>query len=440
MITLQSFKKSGFKKLIGKLCGAGRYVASSFVEKEQKEQIFRRAVSLVVMVGITVGSVVTAMAATKQAAVVVDGKETNVVSLDSEEMEKNPYRILKRAGVSAAENDEVGFAGSGEKKNIKADIVVSVKTAKCVTVAADGKEKSVLAHYGDTVADALRKAGVVVGKLDNVSKKLSDAVSDGMSIAVKRNYHVTIADNGKTTSAVVGEGSVSNALDEMKISLKAEDLPEPGLKTSVSEGMKINIIRVSYKDVTSTQAVPYSTVKQKDCSVEAGTKNVKTHGQNGVRTVVTRQKICNGKVADSSIVSSSVTKQPVDEVVVIGTKQKTRDSAAVCADGTLVDQNGQTVSYRKVYHGTCTCYCTGTTTSTGLPAAFGRVAVNPNLIPYGSRLYICSPDGSAVYGYAVAADTGGAAMSGRIIADLYYPSYSQCVDFGSRTMNVYVLD
>lgn len=88
MITLQSFKKSGFKKLIGKLCGAGRYVASSFVEKEQKEQIFRRAVSLVVMVGITVGSVVTAMAATKQAAVVVDGKETNVVSLDSEDGEE----------------------------------------------------------------------------------------------------------------------------------------------------------------------------------------------------------------------------------------------------------------------------------------------------------------------------------------------------------------
>ncbi len=45
-----------------------------------------------------------------------------------------------------------------------------------------------------------------------------------------------------------------------------------------------------------------------------------------------------------------------------------------------------------------------------------------------------------VYGYAVAADTGGAAMSGNIVADLYYPSESQCENFGTRTMNVYVLN
>ena len=49
-----------------------------------------------------------------------------------------------------------------------------------------------------------------------------------------------------------------------------------------------------------------------------------------------------------------------------------------------------------------TAYTGGGITATGAPAAVGRVAVNPNVIPYGTKLYIASPDGSIVYGYAIA--------------------------------------
>ena len=90
--------------------------------------------------------------------------------------------------------------------------------------------------------------------------------------------------------------------------------------------------------------------------------------------------------------------------------------------------------------GSCSAYTGGGTTASGLPAAVGNVAVNPNVIPYGTRLYICSPDGSFVYGYAVAADTGGAFLYGDYLADLYYDTLSDCYSFGIRTMNVYILD
>lgn len=159
--------------------------------------------------------------------------------------------------------------------------------------------------------------------------------------------------------------------------------------------------------------------------------------KNGSQAVVTRQKLVDGKLAESTVVSTTVTKQPVNKVVVSGTKKSA--VASVGTDGTLTDQNGRTVSYKKVLKGRCSCYCTGTTTSTGKKAEFGRVAVNPNIIPYGTRLYICSPNGKIVYGYATAEDTGGAAMRGAIIADLYYSSYNQCMKIGTRTMNVYIL-
>jgi len=68
----------------------------------------------------------------------------------------------------------------------------------------------------------------------------------------------------------------------------------------------------------------------------------------------------------------------------------------------------------------------------------GVVAVDPKVIPLGTKLYIESPDGSYVYGCAVAGDTGGAIKGNRI--DLFMDTYSECMQFGRRTMNVYILN
>ena len=77
--------------------------------------------------------------------------------------------------------------------------------------------------------------------------------------------------------------------------------------------------------------------------------------------------------------------------------------------------------------------------STGAAVYEGAVAVNPNVIPYGSKVYVEASDGSMTYGYATAADTGGALMDGSAVVDCFYFSYDQCVNWGRRDVNVYVL-
>ena len=71
-------------------------------------------------------------------------------------------------------------------------------------------------------------------------------------------------------------------------------------------------------------------------------------------------------------------------------------------------------------------------TAMGIPAARGVVAVDPRVIPLGSRVYIPG------YGIAIAADTGGAIRGERI--DLCMETYSECMNFGRRDVQVYVLD
>ncbi len=83
---------------------------------------------------------------------------------------------------------------------------------------------------------------------------------------------------------------------------------------------------------------------------------------------------------------------------------------------------GQTVEFES------TCYCLSGTTASGLPVGPGIIAVDPDVIPLGTRVYVSG------YGYATAADTGGA-IKGRII-DVWLPTYQECIDWGRRMVTV----
>ena len=79
-------------------------------------------------------------------------------------------------------------------------------------------------------------------------------------------------------------------------------------------------------------------------------------------------------------------------------------------------------------------------TASGRKPVPGIVAVDPSKIPYGTRMYIVSSDGSFVYGYAVAGETGSAMKEGRVDFDLLYATYAQSCAHGKRALDVYFLD
>jgi 3D (Asp-Asp-Asp) domain-containing protein len=67
-------------------------------------------------------------------------------------------------------------------------------------------------------------------------------------------------------------------------------------------------------------------------------------------------------------------------------------------------------------------------TATGIPTAPGVVAVDPAVIPLGTRMTIPG------YGEAIAADTGGS-VHGNVI-DLWFPSIAQAHQWGRRTVTI----
>ena len=71
-------------------------------------------------------------------------------------------------------------------------------------------------------------------------------------------------------------------------------------------------------------------------------------------------------------------------------------------------------------------------TATGARAGYGVIAVDPRVIPLGTKLYIPG------YGYGVAADTGGAIKGNKI--DVCFDTVAECIAWGRRTVTITILD
>ena len=104
------------------------------------------------------------------------------------------------------------------------------------------------------------------------------------------------------------------------------------------------------------------------------------------------------------------------------------------------DENGIPLDYKYTLSGKSTTYTMGTTTATGTPVRPGVIAVNPKIIPYGTKMYIVASDGSGhVYGYSSAEDTGGFIYwdNGPLV-DMYVNCWADSVSWANKPVTIYV--
>lgn len=358
------------------------------------------------------------------------GKENLLVAYRGDTVEQ----VLLENSIVLKDADEITPA---RETVVEGDTQVEIRRACQVVVLADGKQTTVT-QTGGTVEDALKEAGVTVGEEDSLNYDKDEPLFDKMHIRVTRVMKVRITAGGETREVETSAQTVEDVLKKFQVELDEDDRVEPEAKTKVAEGMEITVRRVEVKEEVKTEEVPFETQYQDTDSLYEGETQVKTQGVAGEKEVTYQVTFVDGKEESREAASEKVTKEPVAEVVLRGTAEREQSGAG--GSGTFVDLYGNTVSYSSVMSGTCTAYSVpGGTTSLGWDAVYGVIAVNPNIIPYGTKMYVTSPDGSVVYGYGVAGDTGGACMAGDIIADLCYNTIEECSQIGRREMVIYIL-
>lgn len=317
------------------------------------------------------------------------------------------------------------IVGTNKDFNMSFDVI----KANTITINNCGEEQTISLAKG-TVEEALNRTGITLAENQSVTPSLNTVITGDMNIYVYNSKNIKLTTNGTEMTVKAPEGTVENALNILGYEITDDDILNVDKNAQIEDDMKITLKKVTYVDEKSTKKISYKTVEKDSDDIMTGESEVSQKGVDGEKEVTKRCKYIDGKYDSTKVIDEKVTKKPVDKIVLNGTKR-----------GTTTDTSGAPVSYSYMVSGSGTAYTAapGALTATGVPVYEGGVAVNPAIIPYGSKLYIEAADGSHVYGYATAVDTGGALMDGSAIVDLFYFSYDDCVSFGRRDVNVYVL-
>ncbi len=287
------------------------------------------------------------------------------------------------------------------------------------------------ATSAQTVGDFLRTRGVVVGARDYVSPALDTPLSDRMTITYRAAVPVTIVTAHRRIALDTAAPDVGSLLEEQGIRLASSDEVRPAVAAPVPARGTITVTRVLTWEREEHRAIPAKTIHRLDFSMTPGTSKVIARGKPGERDVMVSFVQRNGGSVRATVVKSDVVKKPHPRIVAEGVGE-------YAAFERFAQRGIEHTSYiaASALHMIATAYtagcagCSGITAS-GRPAGHGIVAVDPRVIPLGTRLYIPG------YGFAIAGDTGGAILGNRI--DLGFNSLHDALLFGRREVTVYRL-
>ncbi|MGL5853571.1 MAG: transglycosylase family protein, partial [Phycicoccus sp.] len=247
----------------------------------------------------------------KAVALSVDGTTSTVHVLGSTVAD-----VLDKRGITLGEHDVViPSAGSEVSDGDK----VTVRYGRKLTVTLDGTTTDYWTT-ATTVDAALADIGVRADGAVLSASRSQTLGRDGLRLSITMPKQVTLVADKKTRTVTSTGARVSDLLAEVGLTLGSRDIVAPAATTPVSQGLKVVVKRVSVTRQTTTEAIAYSTTKQKDSSMYVGETDVVTAGKAGSSSVVRETVRTDGTVTKTTIVARTTVKAPVTAVVKVGTK------------------------------------------------------------------------------------------------------------------------
>ncbi len=372
---------------------------------------------------------------------VVDGEKSVSISA----VPGSPRDIVKKAGFTLSANDDLDLSEYDSEEGG----TITIERAKVVRVEDNGLI-SYFVGYGETIGDVFKKEGIELTGDDEIGVNTASDIYDGMQVFIKRAFTVNIEADGEIHKAYIAEGTVADALEKAGIELGSDDTVYPELSAELAGFTEIKVSRVTYETSEETQKIDFSTEVIYSDEMKLGDTEIVTPGVKGEKVVYYNEKYVDGELKEKTVSGEEITKKPVNEIKKIGTKPENtlaayRNTGAPISEldapkDLELDENGIPVNYTKRVEAKATAYTGDPATSTGRKPMPGHIAVDPEEYPYGTEFYIVSADGSYVYGYCVAADTGGFVDMGNTDVDLYLDNEDMCYNWGNRDIIIYVLN
>jgi resuscitation-promoting factor RpfB len=302
---------------------------------------------------------------------------------------------------------------------------------KGVTLVVDG-DSGYVKTQADTVGTLLEQADVAVGPADVVTPPADTPVADGMTVVVRHAIPVMLRFSGEAIRLNVIGSTVADALVAAGLDPGRGISVSPALDAPLTPDLVIEATDVFVRVIEEQTEIPFDVITENDPALPQGSRTIKQHGEPGLMLNVYRVLVTGGVEGARTLTAEQVLLEPVDEVVLVGTKRSSgpvpvsRERAAE----PVPPRDGTQLTVTATGYSSQDPGVTGRT-ATGAAATYGVIAVDPSVIPLGTRVYIPG------YGNAVAADTGGAIVGNKI--DLCFDTRAEALAWGRRTVTITIL-
>lgn len=303
---------------------------------------------------------------------------------------------------STVVNSIPAFAANSEKNKIE---------YKTISIY-DGESKHTFTTKESDYKKILEDEGIKLNAYDKFWAS-SNKIENGLMIVVERAIPVKINYKGSIRVIYTTQQTVQGAVNDAGYDWHKVMPVEDGL-SRIREGMEIHVIPYEVRVVEKTEDIPISYTKWYDSNLGSDEQVVVSEGSVGKRNLKVEEFISDGKVIKSDILKSKVIYEGKKGVLKIGNQKDTVGWVTVMSATAYhpMDGDGRGI------------------TATGTRAEHGVVAVDPDVIPLGTKLFVPG------YGDAIAEDTGGAIIGNRI--DLCMETYYDCYEFGRKDIEVFV--
>ncbi len=275
--------------------------------RNRKVQIAGQAVIITALVGGT-GAFV---ALNKSVNLTVDGQSEQVRTFGS-----SVGDVLAAQGLEVDERDAVQ---PGADTRIERDMNIVLNTAKDLDLTIDGVpvEEWTTAN---TVGQALADLGVEAEGAE-VSLPLDETLTeDGAAFEVVTPKGVTVVADGEQKVVNATTTTVSEVLAEAGVEVSGEDIVSAPLTSPVTDGQVLDVLRVKSETKAVEEKIEKKTTVKESASLDRGETKVEEKGKDGVREVVYDIRTVDGAEVKKEKVSEKVVAEPVDAVVVKGTR------------------------------------------------------------------------------------------------------------------------
>lgn len=277
----------------------------------------------------------------------------------------------------------------------------------------------------NTVGEVLSDTGIILNEYDSLSVDPETLVSDVEVVKVRRARDIKIKDANKEVITVKSSYETAREILDQYMLF-------PGEYDEITfENGLITVTRVFWYTQTIPEEVPFETIYEEDPELFEGEEVVSVEGVNGMADVLYYDQYINGEFIQRVQSTKTVTLEPVNKVVKVGTKERYPDAPPSYKKVMTFRATAYDGSYETLGYYNCrTCL--------GAVPTVGTVAVDPKIIPLGTKMFITAVDGSYNYGYCFAGDTGGAIKGDRV--DLFMASRQEALNFGRRDVYIYILE